>query len=425
MSALLSYQPTTHYAHAVMSETLCGFGVALGIFGLVAALVFLDDRLLLSGAFVLGTIGSAGAFYTRPAAAGITLVVWLGLAALLYASRAISTRSKLVMSALVLGFVVVVMVIPENRLQQRYGWASLFTAETFFCNHANIVIDVVPRVISDTEAASKLESILDETLKNGPDGWPLLGFNGDSCMWRHRNDLKSILADHYHGQSDVLMSSFVEGVLMHPFTYGTKVARQILAELVEPFPNYKYHWAPPPDESTYHKLTPPSTTRYATYRAWTEFVNLHLSASTVEEEEQMPLELIAPPLYKTGVEILKLLNQTSLVLIAMVTALFMCDAWRLWTGALERRKFFFDWAAFGVFAVTYFAYMLTVALSHTFDIQRYSEGMAPVALIFFFGCAMRSFDWLRFELPQLCASYRLLRPAILQGPEVHSSLPAK
>ena len=184
---------------------------------------------------------------------------------------------------------------------------------------------------------------------------------------------------------------------MHPFTYGTKVARQILAELAEPFPNYKYH------EYRGRKL-------YDKYRAWPEFVNLHLSASTVEEEEQVPLESIAPPLFKTGVEILKLLNQASLVLIAMVTALFMCDAWRLWTGALERRKFFFDWAAFGVFAVTYFAYMLTVALSHTFDIQRYSEGMAPVALIFFFGCAMRSFDWLRVELPQLCASYSLLRP---------------
>src|SRR5262249_56106437 len=66
MSALLSYQPTTHYAHAVMSETLCGFGVALGVFGLVAALVFLDDRLLLSGAFVLGPIRSAPAPPPRP-----------------------------------------------------------------------------------------------------------------------------------------------------------------------------------------------------------------------------------------------------------------------------------------------------------------------------------------------------------------------
>src|SRR5262249_28729408 len=57
MSALLSYQPTTTLSHAIMSETLCGFGVALGLFGLVAAFVFLDDPLRLAGAFVLGTIG--------------------------------------------------------------------------------------------------------------------------------------------------------------------------------------------------------------------------------------------------------------------------------------------------------------------------------------------------------------------------------
>jgi protein-S-isoprenylcysteine O-methyltransferase Ste14 len=193
--ALLAYQPTTTYSHSVMTETLSSFGTAVGVFGLIAALGFMDNPVPLSAAFVLGTIGSVGAFYTRPPALGVTLGVWLGLFAVLYASRAISTRSKLMMSALVIAFVAVVMVIPENRLQKRYGNGSLVMAETLFCNHANIVIDVVPRVVRNVEAAHKLEGILDDTLKHGPEGWPLLGFDGDRCVYLE--DLQSVLDAHF------------------------------------------------------------------------------------------------------------------------------------------------------------------------------------------------------------------------------------
>jgi hypothetical protein len=379
--ALLAYQPTTTYSHSVMSETLSSFFTALGVFGVIAALRFADNPIKLSASFVLGTIGSVAAFYTRPPALGVTLGVWLGLFAVLFASRAISTRSKLLMSALVMSFVAVVMVIPENRLQKHYGDGSRKMAETLFCNHANIIVDVVPRVVKDVEAAHKLEGILDDTLKHGPEGWPLLGFYGDRCVYLE--DLQSVL-DAYFGtavdQSKILMSLFLEGVLSHPYTYNAKVARQILAALAEPFPDDYYL-----GKSKY----------YDEIRDRPEFANLHLFASNVEGEASAPLNSTAPPLFTLGGEIVRLLNQASLILTAIVTALFTSDAWRLRIGVLGPRKFASAWAAIGVFAFMYLASLLIVALSHTFDDFRYRAGLAPLALLFFLGCVMMLLDRLR------------------------------
>jgi hypothetical protein len=398
--AFLAFEPITTYSHSVMSETLSSFGTSLGVFCLIAALRLRDDLVRLSAAFVLGTVGSAGAFYTRPPALGVTLGVWLGLFAVLCASRAISSRYKLIISALVIGFVTVVMVIPENRLQQRYGTGSLVMAETLFCNHANIVLDVVSRVVSDVELSNKLEGILDDTLKHGPEGWPLLGFKGDRCVYLE--DLQPVLNAHFGTavdvQSKVLMSLFLEGVLSHPYSYSTKVGRQMLAALAKPFPRDRYV----------------GTRRYYDeYRGWPEFANLHLFASNVEGESPAPLKLVAPPLFKMGREILNLLNKASLVLVATVIALFTCDIWRLWTSALALRKFASTWTTFGVFAFMYWVSLLIVALSHTFDDFRYRAGLAPLGLLFFLGCVMTSFDWLRIELARL--RFRSKKPIATLG----------
>jgi hypothetical protein len=158
------------------------------------------------------------------------------------------------------------------------------------------------------------------------------------------------------------------------------VARQILAALAEPFPDDRYLGT-----SKY----------YDEIRAWPEFANLHLFASNVEGAASAPLNSTAPPLFKMGGQIVNLLNQVSLVLIAIVTALFTGDAWRLWSGVLGPRKFASTWTPFGVFAFMYLASLLIVALSHTFDDFRYRAGLAPLALLFFLGCVMMLLDRLR------------------------------
>jgi hypothetical protein len=139
--------------------------------------------------------------------------------------------------------VIVGLYIPEQVLIYRHDYRSsrLFGVKTIFCNHSNIIIaaqELGTPVIHDPEpqfVAGVLGFLRGAT--NDVNGWPLLGFSGDQCMYDSAFD--RFMIAHFAGDTEreysLYVRTFISAILHEPAMYGAKVVRQVWAAASDPF----------------------------------------------------------------------------------------------------------------------------------------------------------------------------------------------
>src|SRR5262245_13586184 len=236
----LAYAPLAIYTQAVMPEVFWTFLAALSTFALIVA------QRLRGGVLFVVMMGVAiyvnwANVLVKPqwllAAAFLTLV-WL---AVLFTSR---LRWKGTLLVAMATLVITTLALPERYLIAKYDVAmsALFGPKTLFCNHADIIVRASADVSAfwaghPTDFARDIMTQLQAAVARGPHGWPLLGFDGDTCMYGEDNPdalVRKQFADDVPSMRAFYLSTFFRAVATEPLAYVRKVGRHMWFAMAYP-----------------------------------------------------------------------------------------------------------------------------------------------------------------------------------------------
>jgi glycosyltransferase involved in cell wall biosynthesis len=237
----LGYAPLTDLIQAVMAEVFWSFLAVLSTAALILA-----QRVKSGATFVVlmavSLYASSANFLVKPQwlfAAAFLTFVWL---IVLFTAE---LRAKWTMLLAMAALVTSTLVVPEICLAAKYDArsSSLFAPKTLFCNHADIIV----RASADdpgfwagqpAEFAQDTMTKLQATVALGPRGWPLLGFDGDVCMYGENNPdalVRRQFSDDLPSMRAFYLSTFLRAVAAEPLAYGRKIGWQMWSVLQQPF----------------------------------------------------------------------------------------------------------------------------------------------------------------------------------------------
>jgi hypothetical protein len=373
--AMLSYQPTTNYAFSILPEVFYG---SISLFCLMALLesIYQNSIWLRAALSAAALYVSTWVFLTKPHAAAFTLLVvsvlLIHVVVDLYRGSwkkfCIISISLLISATLAS----ITLFALDHKMKKQFGrYAESFGPLTFFCNHPSIVLPAVQKMQLPEKFLSDVESVLRLTIANGPNGWNILGVNGDDCVYR--SPFLKILTEQF-GDDDAASLKFLEdadlrGAAMNPLGMAYIASTQFLHGVAHPFPNFAD--AETMGRSDYDRLFQTEVDligRYGTKKASLEGVVAN------------PLGLALPSLASAGQAILRALNASAGYLWTLIAGwtLLLC-------GASIRLGKAHGIAIYGhgmaIVVGSYFSSIVVVAVAHTFDIARYAEAIAPLAIL--------------------------------------------
>jgi hypothetical protein len=229
----LAYAPLAIHTQAVMPEVFWSFLAVLSTFALIVA------QRIRGG--VLFVVMMAVAIYANWAnvlvkpqwllAAAFLTLVWL---AVLFTSR---LRWKVTLLLAMATLVVTTLALPERYLIAKYDVASsaLFAPKSLFCNHADIIVRASEDDSSfwagqPADFAGDIMTRLRATVAQGPHGWLLLGLDGDMCMYGENNPevlVRKQFTDDVPSMRAFYLSTFLRAVATEPLAYAGKIGRQM------------------------------------------------------------------------------------------------------------------------------------------------------------------------------------------------------
>jgi hypothetical protein len=353
---LLRYQPLTNQAHELIPEALYTFLATATLLLIWLALSRRYPTPILVCLYFVGTLVSTYTYSVKLHWGAAMLFTWTAMSLSVIGATWQTHRRSIVLLGIALTGSIVCFAVSQMSREERSSYILL-------CNHANLVAPIIDTLLLPPDSAAVIKGILERTASGGPNGWNILGLNGDDCMYR--SGLYKYLLDIKGDPEAVrgfMLRAFYAGVLNDPKTYAAKVIKQIWYALENPFPNIDQTIESSPER--YRKLRaewgttlfiPTSALQGRTTRP------LITGISVIDAFSQWLLEfanrhawivwiLVPILLFSTGV--LSLCGQTGSVLPVLLAG--------------------------GV----YLSSTVVVALSITFDVSRYLEAIAPLAMVF-------------------------------------------
>jgi hypothetical protein len=364
----LSYSPIAIAARSLGPELLYGF---LAIASSVALICAFMERERAGALFVaaMGTslfLSTANILVKPQWIFGAVFVLFAWLTVLAISRMRLRSKVALVVSMTVM--IIAALALPERYLIEKYDrWGTLFGPKTFFCNHADIVVraaqnkpelwahlppDFVQRTLDSLNAAV-----------TEPDGWRILGFNGDRCMY---GASFSTLVGSFHGNDVGAMRTFYAGmfiksVLAEPALYLRKVAVQMWFASKRVFSDIGL---------VIHATDETGRELMDRYKDRAGLFAVPMNGSVhgfmAQHSPQME-QFVARPL-------LRLLSWSALLVIG--AALLCCRLVRSMGLPVGATPVF----AIVILTGAWVGQALTVALSHSFDVGRYSWTSAPLLM---------------------------------------------
>lgn len=292
-------------------------------------------------------------------------VVWLGVLAV-SCMRIWSKIGVLVSMAIV---VIITLLLPEQRLIEKYDpwWGVLFGPKTLFCNHADIIVRAAqnrPELWAHfptdftRQALDNLKAVLAE-----PEGWPLLGFNGDRCMY---GDAFAALVNNFHANDvpsirNFYTTMFVNSVLTEPALYLRKVSAQMADASLRPFWNA-------------------GAVAHATDSEARELTSAHKQYADLFAVPMNGSILGVMARYSPRIDrFMATLTERVLDRLALIA---VCAALLCWWLVRSMGRPISATPALAIVVLTgaWLGQALTVALSHTFDVGRYFWASAPLLM---------------------------------------------
>lgn len=373
--AILSYAPTTGYAYSILPETLYGFLVVLCVF-LFLEFVGEPRIVVRSSLMAIIVFFAIWLFYTKPHSAVLVIlifgcVLWDILSSVVERAyrRAIASILALALAGAAASFLIV---LPDIALKRQFGrYAEAFGALTFFCNHPTIVRPAIQGLGLAEEFTADMEGVLQQTIDNGANGWPVLGVNGDDCVYRSPflKRLGGYFGDDDKASLKFLNDAAIHGILMNPAEMARIVIRQFRYGLAHPFPNSAQPMGTGRD--VYDGLAKGQADLIGRYGT----AGVELEGVVVD-----PLGAAAPVLASFGRTILSSLDAAAAYLWLLIgTWAVILVGVAVHRGKL--RVVLRSGRGMGIVVGAYLSSIAIVAVAHTFDIARYAEAIAPLAML--------------------------------------------
>jgi hypothetical protein len=240
----LSYSPTLIAAYSLGPELLYGFLALTSSIALIWAFAQRERAgLLFVAAMCVSIFAAMANVLVKPQwifGAAFILLVWLSVLAV---SR-MRLGSKVAVLLSMIAVTVAALALPERHLIEKHDpTATLFGPKTLFCNHADIIVRAArsrPGLWADFPSDFVLPVLRNlEAVAAEPHGWPLLGFNGDRCMYG--NTFTSLVNEfHAHDIPRIrafYTTMFINSILTEPLLYLRKVAAQMAFASLRPYWN--------------------------------------------------------------------------------------------------------------------------------------------------------------------------------------------
>lgn len=368
-AALLSFQPLSNYASFILPEALYFFVATLTVAGAMTACFSNLMRPLFSTLFFITAFASSYNFYVKPHWGGAMIFTWIVLVAALLRRTDFTWLGKSALPLITAAGCFVCFALPQSRYSENDQMAVTFAPLTLFCNFADLIRPRLDQLTigANPGAVDRLKREIDAVLEQGPGPhlWTLNGIDGDMCLYGESSKVVGELFPDPSRLRDFTLKAFFTGVLSDPIAYSTRVVRQILGAALDPFPNTRV--AATGDRSAYAQMSA------------IELVKPYLLPEYVMiGEVARPLESASRPLLRAGYALLEAAGRLMLPVMAMGTLVFGRDigTWRRRPAPQLRSAL-----AFFVIVGFYLSSLMVVAVSHTFDIDRYREAAAPLALL--------------------------------------------
>jgi hypothetical protein len=372
---LLSYQPLTNAAHELIPEALYTFLATAAL--LLTSLVLLQryPPPILVGLYFVGTLVSTYAYYVKPHWGAAMLFTWTAMTFGLIAATWKMRRGSIILPGIALAGSIVLplcFAVLQNSLDERSPYARTFGPLTLLCNHANLIAPIIDTVVVPPDSAARIRGVLEKTAAGGPKGWNVLGLNGDYCIYE--TPITEYLGDIKGGREAMrrfMLRAFYAGVLNDPGAYAAKVIRQIRYALQNPFPNISQLRGGNPE--IYRNIFDGNKTHWGTV--------IIPTASSLQGHTPRPLMTGIPVIDAFAPWLLQFTNRHAGIVWSLIPILLLSTGLRiLWTHRIGDSV----WSVLPVPLVggVYLSSTVVVALAHTFDISRYREAIAPLAVVF-------------------------------------------
>jgi len=240
----------------------------------------------------------------------------------------------------------------------------LFGPKILFCNHIPIVLDVVG---DETPERAELSNLLDEVVALGPQGWSVLGFDGDQCFYNRRIDwaILQVSVSERTDFGDWVRSEFLRGVATHPLAYAEVVARELGSYFRRPIVGES--------KGDTGWMSDPAWVRLKAYSSLLGMPREAFSAHSVNwvARDFAPLTYFGKWLLAwiaacfQGIVLLGTLLAAACLITNRSPAVRRAETVVLCVGGFVA------------------SYVLVIALSHTFDIVRYASALVPLSLLWF------------------------------------------
>lgn len=280
------------------------------------------------------------------------------------AAACILHRRRLSSPAVIAALVLTVLGVVG--LRELDAWATPrdddFGAKVLFCNH----LDVVDAHLGPTTPErAAIKSMIAHVFSMGPRTWPLQGFDGDQCTFVQEFTDAITAAARSEGTTSKnwQLHEMAAAVLAHPLLYARHVVRQLVHFGLHPVQNA--------DQTTTGHLTDEDWSRLTAFGSIKR-----LQRGDFDVELANWFGTLAPDLVHTLKGGLRLMALTFALVAVASTALALRAVVRMRQPAPPRAEVIL--LSVGAFT---FALPLTVALSHTFDVGRYSVDILPFTLL--------------------------------------------
>jgi hypothetical protein len=232
------YPPVVGLAYIVMPEVLFGFLLALVLAGLVIqTLPEVSTRWAVASTAV-AVLASVALVLVKPHWLLGAFVLPLALPFLAPGGRrgvaAFAVGGSLCIAA-------VTMILPEWRLQQRYDSYSsrVFGPRSLFCNSGDLIHDYLARQPPDVfraEVSEALGRVLTSEARARARDWPLLGFDGDTCMY---GETARVVSEHFAGrplaEARYYLGTYVRALGAQPSYLPARIGRHFGSLAAKPF----------------------------------------------------------------------------------------------------------------------------------------------------------------------------------------------
>ena len=254
------------------------------------------------------------------------------------------------------------LIVEVHRLD---AWVSPahgdFGPKTLFCNHLDVVEPVFD---TSTPERARIMQLL-RAVRRKPDGWVLMGYNGDRCVYSKDFTDAINAAARAEGLQPASWDQreFLHAVLKNPVAYGRDVLKQLVYFMIHPIDDV--------DITTQNDIAGDIWDRFA------PFENLiHMSRA----QFRVDVSNWVPAAYPASASIAKDLLRSVSASFAGVTlgsTLLALTAMVFLRGKVDLRPEI-TMVATAAFTA---AFVMTTALAHTFDVGRYLTDILPVSLL--------------------------------------------